>query len=516
MAAALTLERTFCHPQLFGRGFNGGKASRVQRAICRVADGRPLGDLAADEVVQRVFGGAEAVAALPTIPPLEMYIIAAIRCGKSMFTAAMAVHTALTIDLSRIAKSEIARVAIVSLDRDKAAIVMQHIMGAMEGPIGQHLMPRPKPSTERIYLRRADGRVVEIVVAAGKRGGDNLVSRWTVAVVFDESARMLGVEDGVVNFDHMRAAVIERLRLLRQHGAMARLVAVSSPWAANGPMYDAVQEFFGRPTDRLVVVRATGPELCPDIWTPAACEAARNDPRGSYENDVLGEFIDPEAGWLTATDVRKATRSAPVERVPLPGDMRVRYVATMDPALTGNAWTFCVVGRESHPSGDDTKDTFHVALARQWQGTPANPLRAKTIFAEMRELMKPYRLREVYTDRWSGALLQEVGEDGGVVVNVSRDTPEQTAKNFDDFRILLVHDRLELAPIPALTSDLLSVRKKAAPGGAIRYVLPVSRDGRHADYAPACVLGIARLLGDADWSSAMAAHRARGGGPVFG
>ena len=515
-AAALTLERTFCHPQLFGRGFNGGKASRVQRAICRVADGRPLDELANDEIVRRVFGGDAAIAALPSVPPLETYIVAAIRCGKSMMTAALAVHTALTIDLSRIAKTEIARVAIVSLDRDKAAIVMLHIMGAMEGPLGQHVMLKPKPSAERIYMRRADGRVVEIVIAAGKRGGDNLVSRWTVAVIFDEACRMNGEEDGVVNFDHMRAAVIERLRLLRQHGAMARLIAVSSPWAAHGPVYEAVQEFFGRPTERLVVIRATGPELCPDIWTPAACEAARNDPRGSYENDVLGEFIDPESGWLTATDVRKATRSLPLERVPFPGDMRVRYVATMDPALTGNAWTFVVAGREAHPSGDELKDTFHVACARQWQGTAAKPLRAKTIFAEMRELMRPYRLREVFTDRWSGALLQEVGEDGGVDVHVSRDTPEQTAKHYDDFRILLTHDRLELAPLPAFTSDLLSVRKKLAPGGAVRYVLPVSRDGRHADFAPAGVLAIARLLGEPDWDAAMAAHRARGGGPVFG
>ena len=506
----LTLEQVLTHP----RGFGLTTASPAQRACCRVADGLPLGDLACDETVVRTLGGADAVALLPTVPPLEFYLVAAIRTGKSLFTGALAVQTALSIDLSAVPKHELARIAVVSLDIDKAHVVMAHVMAALEMPGGllaPYLERKPKPTTERVVIRRPDGRRVEIMIAAGKRGGAHLVSRWTVACIFDEACRMLGQEDGVVNLDDARAAVIERLRLLRHHGAMARLVAVSSPWAARGPIYDAVQEYFGRPSEQLVIVRATGPELNPLWWTPAACEASRQDPRGSYENDVLGEFLDAEHGWLSAMEVRQATRAAPLERPRPEGSLTVSYCAAIDPGVSGNAWTLVIAGRDADLGGDDMKAKYHVALARQWQGSPSNPLKARAIFAEMAPLLREYRLNSVYSDRWSGALMAEIGDLAGVSVHVSRDSPEETSKHHADFRTLLLDGRLELSPLPMLVADMLAIRKKLQPGGAVRYVAPVTRDGRHADFKDAAVLAIARLAAGPDWVDAMNAQRARGG-----
>ena len=514
MAAALSLETVFCHPRAFAV-----PASDVQRAICRIADGRPLGDLADNETVVRTLGGPEAVAALPTIPPLEFYLVAAIRTGKSLFTAALALHTALTIDLSYIAKHEIARIAVVSLDVDKARVVMGHLMGALERAgslLAPYLVRKPKPTTERVLIRRPDGRLVEILIAAGKRGGAHLVSRWTVCCIFDEACRMLGQEDGVVNLDDSRLAVIERLRVLRQHGAMTRLVAVSSPWAARGPIYDAVQEFFGRPTEALVIVRATGPELNPSLWTPAACEAARLDPRSSYENDVLGEFLDPTGGWLSAMEVRTHTRSQPIERLPPAGTLMHRYVAAIDPGVSGNAWTLVVAGVEGDLGGDEMKAQYHIALCRQWQGRAGQPLKAREVFGEMAPVLKPFGLTSVYSDRWGGHLIAEIGDLAGISVDVSQDTPEQTSKNHADFRTLLLDGRLELSPDPVFKADLLSITKKLLPGGAIKYVAPVTRDGRHADYKDAAVLAVARLRAGPDWVHAMKAQRARGGNPFAG
>jgi hypothetical protein len=510
MAAALTLEQVFTHPRAFGV-----PASDPQRAICRIADGLPLGDLADNETVIRTIGGLDAVAALPKVPPLEFYLIAAIRTGKSQFTAALALHTALTICLDAIGKHELARIAVVSLDIDKARVVMSHLMAALERPDGllrPYLERKPKPTTERVVIRRPDGRRVEILIAAGKRGGAHLVSRWTVACIFDEACRMLGQEDGVVNLDDARAAVIERLRLLRHHGAMTRLVAVSSPWAARGPIYDAVQEHFGRPTEALVIVRATGPELNPNLWTPEACEASRLDPRGSYDNDVLGEFIDPDGGWLSAMEVRQHTRAQPLERTKPAGHIAFRYVAAIDPGVAGNAWTLVIAGVEEDLGGDAMKVKYHIAMCRQWQGRAGEPLKARTVFAEMAPLLKAYGLASVYSDRWSGHLLAEIGDLSGVTVDVSQDTPEQTSKNHADFRTLLLDGRLELSPDRTFTADLLSIRKKLLPGGGIRYVAPVTRDGRHADYHPAAVLSVARLVAGPDWVQAMNAHQARGGG----
>src|SRR5580704_15103845 len=107
---AVTLEKILTSHAAFGLT----TASAVQRACCRVSEGLGLGDLACDENVQRAFGGLDAIGRLPLVPPKEFHIVSAIRCGKSLFTAAKATHVALTIDLkgAHIAPSEIARVSV--------------------------------------------------------------------------------------------------------------------------------------------------------------------------------------------------------------------------------------------------------------------------------------------------------------------------------------------------------------------------------------------------------------------
>ena len=519
---ALSLETMFCHPGAFGMT----TASNMQRAICRVCDGKPLGDLADDPVVQKCFGGYEAIASLPAQPPLEFVLLAAIRCGKSLFTAALALYTALTIDLSGLpamGADEMPNVVVVSLDKYRAKVVMKFMMAVLNkkgGLLNDLLVRRPKPTSESFIVRRLDGRLVEIIVAAGKRGGDNLVSRWTLVAIFDEAARMLGQADGVVNYEDQRSAVIERLRLLRQHGAMARLVAVSSPWAARGPIYETVTEWFGKPSGELVVVRATGPDLCPPLWTPEAVEAARLARDGAYETDVLGLFADPENGWLSATEVEKAKRPLGEEKVDedgypvgLPRELAVSYVAAMDPAVAGNAWSLIVVGRRPSETGDESDDSFFVALARQWQGTPQAPLKARRVFAEMALLLREYRCTEVHSDRWSSHALGEIAELVGITVTVSSDSSEQKNKAHTDFRTLLVDGRLELAPHRLLCADLLSKKKRLLPGGRVDYPAPVTRDGRHADFADAAVLAVARAGGDVGWAEAFDRHRRRGSGP---
>lgn len=494
---AVTLEQFFTHPAAFGVT----TASPCQRGVCRIADGRPLEELADDEDVVRMVGGREALPALPTIPPTELYVIGAIRSGKSKLSAAIALDVALTIDLSRLQRQEVARIAIVSVSMDNAKVVLDFIVEALSHEDSRLKRYMVHETRQRVLVQRDDGRLVEIVIKAGSVSGRSLVSKWTVCCIFDEAARMLGKADGAVNFEDLRAAVIARLRLIG-----GRLIVVSSPWAARGPIFEAVQEGFGKPTRDRVILRATGPMLCPVNWTPEACEREKLDPRGSYETDVLGQFVDPEAGFLTAAQVGAATRGGPVE---LPREQGWTYTAAMDPATTGNAWTLVVV---AHRAGEtEEQDEFRVALARQWQGSRTQPLLARDVFAEMAPILKGYGIWEVHTDRWGGTLLAEHGDYAGITVTMNRDTSEERVQAHQNFRTRLLHGRVELAPVEALRADLVMVRKKLQPGGAIRFDYPVTRDGRHADFAPAAVLAVARAAGTPGWVNAMAQLRLRGG-----
>lgn len=496
----LTLEQLLTRPG----GFALDTASPVQRAICRIADGLPLGDLATDPEVVEIVGGPEALTRLPQKAPTEIYIVAAIRCGKSLLSAAAALRTALTINLDYLKPSEIARVSVVSVDKDKAGAVMEHLKGALEredGLLNHYLVKSPKPTTDRLYVRRDDGRIVLIIVAAGSVGGESLVSRWTVAAIFDEAARMVGAGEGAVNFDDMRKSVIARIRRVG-----GQLVVVTSPWAAHGPIFDKVEAYWGKPSEQLVIVRATGPQMNPGLWTPEACEAERTAPDGAYETDVLGLFADREGGFLTAGEVRAATRDTPTE---LPFDRKCTYTAAMDPATAGNAWTLVIVARREGEQETDTR--YSVALARQWQGTPMEPLKARAVFADMAPDLKKYEIGEVFTDRWGGSLLAEHGDYAGITVTMSKDTPEDIARRHADFRTLLRDGKIELAPVPALSADLRSKRKHLMPNGTVKYSAPTTKDGRHADYADATILAVKRATDAPSWVGAMKRWRQGGG-----
>src|SRR5690606_10196307 len=107
----------------------------------------------------------------------------------------------------------------------------------------------------------------------------------------DEAPRMSGREEAVANLDDVLSAVRERLL------PGAQIQCIGSPWAPSGPVYDAVQEYFGRPTERIVVMRTTGPAGNPGYWTDELLEQLRAaGDEVAWRINALGEFIDPEAG----------------------------------------------------------------------------------------------------------------------------------------------------------------------------------------------------------------------------
>lgn len=64
----LTLEGILTSPAAFGLT----SATPVKRAICRIADGLPLGDLAGDAEVRAALGGTTDT---PTELPAEVYVL---------------------------------------------------------------------------------------------------------------------------------------------------------------------------------------------------------------------------------------------------------------------------------------------------------------------------------------------------------------------------------------------------------------------------------------------------------
>lgn len=473
------LEAILTRPDLFGLE----DASPLQRAICRIWDGVPLGDLAADETVARAVGGAAAIAELPRGCPKEVVLLSGIRCGKSLLAAACAVRAALTCDVSRLGPGEVPRVSVLSVNMDSAGQTWAHIRGRVESsPLLAGLLVR-EPTADSLYLRHPTGRPVEIRVVAGSRAASTLVSRWSAGLICDEAPRMVGAEDGVVNLDDARHAIAGRLL----PGAQVQLIG--SPWAPFGPVYQLVEDFWGKPSPALVVVRGRASHMNPQWWTPDRVTELRETNPDAYQTDELGEFLDPVAGLMTLDELKACQRAAPEVLPPAPGH---HYSAAIDPGTRNNAWTMVVT--TTLPGGEYGTRREAVVLARQWVGSASAPLSPSAVFGEIAGLLKPYGVGTVASDSWAADAMRDVASSQGLGLICVSWTRSKKLEVYKSLAGKVRDRRLELAPVPLLLRDLSQVRRRVTLGG-IAIELPETSDGRHCDFAPALALALSRPAG---------------------
>ena len=245
-----SLETLLTSPAYFGLT----NATPVQRALCQVAeDGRVKRPT--PEVIA-AFGGK-----LPTERPAELTILSGTRTGKSLLIAALALRATQRCDVSGLARGEIPRYAIVSLRKDLADVVFGHVKGTILSQEPLRTLLLDEPTADTVLVRHPSGRPVEVKVVAGARAGATLIARWLVGAAFDEFTRMIGAEEGVVNHDDMRSAVLSRML----PGAM--VANIGSPWAPFGPAYDQVHESFGKPSRSRVVVWVRADLMNPIWWS---------------------------------------------------------------------------------------------------------------------------------------------------------------------------------------------------------------------------------------------------------
>lgn len=445
----------------------------LQRAIWRVIDGRPLGPLGFLPEVVEAFGGKLPE---PGRPPNEIVIIGGVRGGKSLTTSGCSIRWSQRCDLSGIRDTEVPRVNVLSLDKDKASVVLNdHLIGSLtSGRLIGCLVERP-PHGESVYLIHPSGRPIETKVMAGKRAGGSLVSRWCAGYIFDEAPRMVGDDEGVVNLEDSRKAVMGRM-LPGAQGLM-----VGSPWAAYGPVYELYSKHWGNPTPDMVVVRAKGPLMNPVHWTEKLCEETRRKDPDTYRTDVEAEFLTPEENLFSHVAVDACTRK--IERDIPPRD-RIVYTAAMDPGTRGNAWTLVIAAQ--------LDGVRTVVYARQWIGSTSSPLSPAVVLHEVATACHRYRITNVWTDQHSFDAIQDLAVIAGLSLSQLTWSESEKSQRYLSVRALFVDGNASIPPEPALIADLRRVQRKAVSSG-VRIVLPETRDGRHCDFAPALVAALTNV-----------------------
>lgn len=449
-------------------------ATPLQRALCRIIQGVPLRELKSHPDVLEAIGD---IGAVDGVKPAELDIYSGIRTAKSMIAAAVAIFATQNCDLSILQAGEIPRFPIVSLAKDNADVVHQHIAGTIKSsPVLASLLLE-EPTTESIMLRGKGGRPIEIAVVAGARAGGSLVSRWLIGVLFDEAPRMAG-NDAVVNLADQQESV--RGRLLPG----AQLLRVGSPWAPFGVSYEAVKNHWKKPTRERVVMKARADKMNPVWWTEERMTGLKRRDPGAYKTDVEAEFRDLTESNFTEAAIKQCTREGPMA---LPPEPRQQYSATIDPATRSNAFTFTIGTRKGAKR--------IVAYHRQWMPQPGIPLKTKVIAKEIAGICKSYRIDTIITDQWSSDVLKEIFEEAGITLVEHRWTSKQTVDAFTKTRDKMDLAELELPPDEQFAEDLKQTKRVTTQAG-ISIVLPKTADGRHCDFAPALARLVAHWVDD--------------------
>lgn len=464
----------------------GAAPSPVQRAICRLLDGTPLGELTQSVEVVMALGGPERMAAMPPWIAV-LYLLSGVRCGKSLIVALAAIRATQVVDVRKLGPGEVPRVSIVSLTLDNAnATFNQHVLGAAQSlpVIGNLVVGEPTANT--ITLRHPLGRNVEIMCVAGSRAGGSLVSRWCAGAIFDEAPRMQG-DESVVNL---------RDQLANLHGRMlpkAQIFCIGSPWAPEGPVYDAVEEDKATgPVEKRVVIKVRASWMNPSYWTPERVEDLRVNHPDTWTTDELGEFMAPDVGLLSPAELQQCIRADDAWEPPKP---RYQYAAAMDPATRGNAWSLAV--------GTFDGQRWSVVGVKQWVGSTAVPLKPLDVLTEIAGILQPYGVDVVMTDQWGIDAIRDLAHPLGLTLIEETLTSPVKVKLFLNLKThvtdqalspnetgALVPDgrrKIDFPRDPMLIRDLLSVRRRVTQQG-MSIELPITGDGRHADYAVAVAL----------------------------
>lgn len=312
-------------------------------------------------------------------------------------------------------------------------------------------------------------RVVFTVFTASIAGVSGFTS---IFVLCDEVAKWRDSDTGA----NPAAVVISSVAPTMATQPNAKMILSSSPMG----LLDAHADAYALgDTPHQMTAHATSWEANPTLSEASTRADEPDDLIWQREYAAIPQS-ETETSVLTSTLLDKVTRAAG----DLEPDDRHTFVATIDPATRGNAWTLSVGAL----SDNAVRKIF---LTREWRGTKAQPLRPGTVFREIADLLQPFRLRTVNSDQWSEDSLRESARSAGLSLVVTPWTAGLKADAYDGLKLLAQESKAEFPKSDVVRADLLGIRTKLTRNG-VSYEL-ATQGPRHSDFAPCIAMNLMLL-----------------------
>ncbi len=425
--APVTIRDAMTDCKLFGPVF-GGDTFTAWRALLAGFDGLEL-----DATELDTFKALTGRQSAPQGAFEELWLAIGRRGGKSHASALLAVYLAAFHDYrAKLAPGEVATVMVIAADRKQARAVMRYTSGLVnENPMLRRMVTRE--NSEQIELNNRT--VIEITTASHRS-----VRGYTLAAcICDEIA-----------FWHVDGASPDREIIAAIRPALAtlggRMIALSSPYAKRGILWDTFRRAFADDAERRVLVaQAPSRIMNPTLPQSVIDDAMRDDPEAARA-EYLAEFRSDISSFLDPALIADCTRPKPLE---LPAQSGVSYAAFVDPAGGGaDEFTLAI----AHSEGDAAV----IDLVQGRKGSPAG------IVAEYAQTLARYGIKTVSGDKYAGRWPRDEFQKHGITYTVAE---QDRSALYLEFLAALNSGRVELPPCQITARQFVALERRTSRSG---------------------------------------------------
>jgi len=435
--APVTILAALDDPHLLGAGFRDAGSWARWRVALAALFALPMSAESA-----QVFTEYTGRSVPPTTPAREAWFIVGRRGGKSLTAAAIAVYLACFRDYGALlAPGERGTLAIIAADRQQARTVHRYVAGLLdEAPMLARLIERQTADAIDLTNRVT----IEIHTASFR----SVRGYSIVGAVLDEVAFWRS-EDSV-NPDR---EIVNALRPALSTVPGAVLVAISSPYARRGVLWEAFRRHYGpgHDGDDVLIWKAPTRAMNPTVSRRLIDDALVED-EAAARAEYLAEFRTDVESFLT----REVLDAAIVRgRQSLPPGRRVPYVAFCDPSGGAQDAMTLAVAHQEERTGQVVAVLDHLSAR-----TP--PFSPAQVVEEFCATLAAYDVTSVTGDRYGGEWPREQFRKHGVSY-----TPSERVKSdiYKELLPLLTSGRVELLDQPRLVAEFLGLERRTARGG---------------------------------------------------
>jgi hypothetical protein len=429
---AVTMRKASSDPKLLGNVL-AGESWRRWRTLLVSLMGEALTD---DE--RAIFKDLTGREREPLERVEEFWGVIGRRGGKSRATAALVVFLACFVDhRSVIAVGERPTVLLLAQNQKQATIALSYICGIVETtPLLASLIKNR--TAEALELK--NGVTVEVRPASfrGLRGVT------AVAIIADEIAFWYSDETGSANPDSEILSAV-RPALATTGGP---LIAISSPYARRGELYETFSKHFGPQGDpKILVARGASRDLNPSLPQRVVDRAMQRDPVAA-RSEYLAEF---------RSDLEQFISHEAVAACIMPGVREIEprryntYHGFVDPSGGSS---------DSMTMAISYSDDERAVLAALREVKP--PFSPEATVADFAMLLRSYGISRIRGDRWGGEFVQEQFRRHGITYEPA---DRSRSELYSELLPLINSRRASLLDDKRLVSQLIGLERRTSRGG---------------------------------------------------